>query len=62
MVSLADSAPVFQGDSTTVSENDSSVANSSDDFSGVLNGGVDFLTLHLFIGVLGNKRFPLDPV
>ena len=27
-----------------------------------VTGGVDFLTLDVFRGVLGNKRFPLDPV
>ena len=27
-----------------------------------VTGGVNFLTLDVFCGVLGNKRFPLDPV
>ena len=27
-----------------------------------VTGGDDFLTLDVFRGVLGNKRFPLDPV
>ena len=27
-----------------------------------VTGGVDVLTLDVFRGVLGNKRFPLDPV
>ena len=27
-----------------------------------VTGGVDFLTLDVFRGVLGNKRFPLDSV
>ena len=31
-------------------------------FSGVLNEGVDFLTLDFFNGILRNKCFPLDPV
>ena len=30
--------------------------------SGVLNGGVDFLTLDFFNGVLRHKSFPLDSV
>ena len=43
-------------------EKGSSVANSLEVFSGVLNEGVDFSALDFFNGVLHNKRFPLDPI
>ena len=56
------SAGVSQGSTLQAPEKGSSVTKSSEVFSGVLNGGVDFLTLDFFNGVLHNKHFPLDPV
>ena len=63
ILSLASSEGLFQRDSPTVPEEGSSVANSSEDFSDVLNSGEgNFWKLDLFCAALGNKRFRLDPV